>query len=123
MFDDVVSFVTSHWPFLVFALTAAIVVQIFKAAVWTEARAKGKGARAGFFWWARKTLPLHPVVAGALFGLIPGLPASPDVPETMAAHALYFAGAGLFSTWAFAVVKGVAKKKGIDIDLGTGGSS
>lgn len=117
MFQDVIEFVGAHWPFLVFSLTAAIVVQIFKASVWTAKRGEGKGAKAGFFWWARKTLALHPVVAGALFGLIPGLPVSPDVPDTMAAHALYFAGAGLAATWIFDLVKGVAKKKGVDLAL------
>lgn len=117
MFDDVVAFVAAHWPFLVFSLTAAIVVQIFKGAVWTAKRAEGKGAKAGFFWWARKTIPLHPVIAGALFGLIPGLPLSPDVPETMAASSLYFAGSGLASTWIFALVKGVAKRKGVDLHI------
>lgn len=112
---QVLDVITAHWPFIVFTLVAAMVVQIFKGAVWTEARARGKGAKAGFFWWARKTLPLHPVAAGALFGLIPGLPLSPQVPQTMAAAAMYYAAAGLLSTWAFAVLKGVAKKRGIDL--------
>jgi len=117
MFDEIVQFVSDHYPLLVFALTAAFVVQVFKSAVWTAKRADGQGTRAGFFWWMRKTLPVHPVVAGALFGLVPGLPVSPDVPETVAAHAVYYAGAGILSTWGFAIVKGVAKRKGIDISI------
>ena len=117
MFGDVVEFLTAYWSFLVFALTAAIIVQICKGAVWTAKRADGKGWRPGFFWWVRKTLPLHPVVVGALFGFLPGLPTPEAVPDTVVAHVMYFAGAGIFSTWAFALVKGVAKRKGIDIVL------
>jgi hypothetical protein len=106
-----------HWPFIVFCLTAALVVQVFKGAVWTKARGDGKGVKAGFFWWMRKTLPLHPVAAGALFGLIPGLPTSPGIPETMASSALYYGAAGLVSTWAFDIIRGIAKKRGYDIHI------
>lgn len=113
--NDLLELVLSHWPFIVFTLVAAMVVQIFKAAVWTAERAEGKGAKAGFFWWMRKTLPLHPVVLGALFGLIPGLPLSQGVEHTMATSAMYYAAAGLTSTWAFSVLRGLAKKRGIDL--------
>lgn len=111
--SEALELVLAHWPFIVFTLVAAMVVQIFKGTVWTEARAKGKGTKAGFFWWMRKTLPLHPVVAGALFGLIPGLPLSGGMESTMATAMMYYAAAGLVSTWAFAVLKGIAKRKGI----------
>lgn len=107
--------VIQHWPFVAFALVAAVVVQVAKATVWTEARAKGKRAVAHLFWWGRKTLPLHPVVLGAAFGLIPGLPASDGVPDTLAAHALYFAAAGLVSTWVFDALKGLAKQRGVEL--------
>lgn len=108
-------FLAEHWAFFTFALTAAMVMQVFKASVWTRARAESKGRAAGLFWWARKTLPLHPVAAGALFGLIPGLPLSPEVPETMASTCLYYAAAGLVSTWAFDILKGLAKRRGLDL--------
>jgi hypothetical protein len=115
--EDVAQFLANHWPIVTFAVAAAMVTQVAKAAVWTQKRAEGGGRAAGFCWWMRKTLSLHPVVAGALFGLIPGLPASPDVPETMAAHALYYGGAGVLSTWVFAIVKGLAKRRGIEIEI------
>jgi hypothetical protein len=115
MVEDIVQFLSDHWPFIVFALVASMVAQVFKSAVWTAKRADSKGVKGWFFWWGRKTLPLHPVFAGALFGLIPGLPVSPGVPETMAAHAMYYGAAGLASTWAFDVLKGIAKKRGITI--------
>lgn len=119
MFEDVTQLLADHWPLLVFAAAASLVSQVFKAAVWTQKRAEGKGKSRHFFWWGRKTLPLHPVIAGALFGLIPGLPVSPGVPDTMGSHALYYAGAGLLSTWVFNVIKGIAKKRGIDLSIPT----
>lgn len=110
-------YIIPHWPFIVMCLAAALVVQVFKGAVWTAKRAEGKGAKAGFFWWMRKTLPLHPVVACALIGLIPGLPLSQGMEYTVATAVLYYGAAGLMSTWAFNVVKGLAKKKGLDLQI------
>lgn len=104
----------SHWPFLAFSLICAVVIQVAKATIWTKARAEHRGRGAGFFWWGRKTLPLHPVVVGALLGLIPGAPGSAGV-ETPAALSLYYALAGLVSTWLFAVIKGLAKQRGIEL--------
>jgi hypothetical protein len=118
--NEALDLVLAHWPFIVFTLVAAMVVQIFKGAVWTAKRAEGKGAKAGFFWWMRKTLPLHPVAAGALFGLIPGLPLSNGMEPTMATAMMYYAAAGLVSTWAFAVLKGIAKRKGIELPTANG---
>lgn len=105
--------VLDHWPFIAFALMAATVTQVFKGTVWTAAHAKGRGAIAGFYWWGRKTLPLHPVLVGAVFGLIPGLPLSTGMTHTLATAALYYGAAGLASTWAFSIVKSMAKRRDV----------
>ena len=105
--------IISHWPFMAFALIVAVTVQVLKATVWTMRRAE-KGKARGFFWWGRKTLPLHPVAVGCLVALIPGIPASEGV-ATLAAKMLYYAASGLTATWIFAVIKSLAKRRGINI--------
>lgn len=107
----------AHWAFATFALISALVVQVFKASVWTKVRAESIDPRASAYWWGRKTLPLHPVIAGALAGLIPGMPYGPGVPDTIAAHVLYYAAAGLVSTWAFNVLKSLARRRGIELSV------
>lgn len=51
----------------------------------------------------RAFLPLLPVVLGALLGLIPGMPL-PLLERTLATAVLYYAFAGVASTWAFDMV-------------------
>jgi len=114
-------YILPHWPFVVFALIAAVVVQVVKSTIWTKAHADKKGRWQWFYWWGRKTLALHPVAAGALIGLIPGMPVSLDGAASMAGHACYYAAAGLVSCWAFDVVKALAKKRGIELTGVTNG--
>ena len=112
----------AHWPFVAATLILAFIGQVLKGTVWTrEHFLKWRLLTPNrvlwrFFWWGRKTLPIHPVVAGGLLGLVPGIPASPQV-EGTTALVLYFAFAGVISTWAFAIVKAWAKKQGIDLNL------
>jgi hypothetical protein len=44
------------------------------------------------------------------------MPVSPGI-ETVAARVLYFAFAGMSSTWAFAILKSLAKKQGLDLNI------
>jgi hypothetical protein len=106
-------YVLAHWPFITFALVAGLTVQVFKAEVWTKRRAEAKGRWQWLFWWGRKTLALHPFVVGALLGLIPGMPTTVPAAESLAGRAVYYAAAGLASCWAFDVIQGLAKKRGI----------
>jgi len=119
MFEDLASLLV-HWPFLGASLIFAVLVQILKGIVYTKDNIlkykKSAPAWGEFLWWMRKTLPLHPAIYGALIGLIPGIPASPNV-ETVAAKCLYFAAAGICSTWIFGILKQLAKKRGIELDF------
>ena len=95
--------------------------QVMKATVFTKAnitkyKTGGPKALGELLWWGRKTLPMHPVVAGIGLGFVPGMPVGPGI-TTGAAVILYFAGAGIASTWAFAVLQTLAKKQGIVIDV------
>ena len=121
--------VGDHWPFVAAMLIFATVGQVLKGTVWTERNFlkwrvdKPNAILWRVFWWGRKTMPLHPVAVGALCGrFVPGLPASPGV-EGATALMLYFAFAGIGSTWAFAFVKAAAKKRGIDLKLPGNGNS
>lgn len=106
----------SHWPFITTALIFSTVGQITKGTVFTlEKIGDGKGFVRGLLWWGRKTLPLHPVICGALLGLVPGIPVSSGVPQTTAATVLYFAGAGVCSTWVFSTLSSLLKQKGVEL--------
>lgn len=114
--------IAPHWPFFACALILAFVGQVVKGTVWTEANfLKWRMHTPNrvlwrFFWWGRKTMPLHPVAVGALLGLVPNIPLGTGI-EGRPAAVLYFAFAGVFSTWIFAFVKAAAKKRGIDLKL------
>jgi hypothetical protein len=45
------------------------------------------------------------------------MPYGPGVPDTIAAHILYYAAAGLVSTWAFNVLKSLARRRGIELSV------
>ena len=100
-------------PFVAWIILAAIVGQVVKTQIMTRKRAHTKGKFQWFWWWGRKTLPLHPVVIGIVIGLAwPGTIEAGYEGGTIQA-ALYFGLAGGLSVWAFEVLKGLAKKKGI----------
>lgn len=117
--------VVDHWTFLTVMLVLAMMGQMMKGLVFTKSNIvkykKSTPWLGEALWWLRKTLPMHPVIAGAFLGMLFDLPLSRQLmeagnPET-ATRMLYFAGAGLASTWAFALVKAVAKKQDIELDM------
>lgn len=103
----------AHWPFIAAVFIFAAAGQVAKNTFWTVENAQCSK----LYSFARKTLPIHPVFFGALAGtLIHGLPVSPGV-EGASSRGLYFAFAGVASTWAFALVKAWAKKEGYEVAL------
>ena len=99
-----------HWPFVAAMLVFATFGMVAKRTFFSEYKAKG----GGWAWWGRKTLPLHPVAAGMLLAVVPTIPVSPGV-EGWSARMLYFAMAGVCSTWAYDVVRAVAKKYDVEL--------
>lgn len=99
----------THWPFLAAMASFAVFGRVAKKVI-----APGKGWR----WWFHQTMPLHPVVLGVALSFIPGVPASAGA-ETWAAKALYFALAGVCSTWAYNVVQQLLAKRGIALEGST----
>lgn len=101
-------------PFVGWLILASIVGQVMKTLVFTRERAcAGKG----FWYWGRKTLPLHPVFLGVIIGLV--WPGEIDGPRWVGGTLKgvgYFALAGACSVWGYEVVKTLLKKyEGIDL--------
>lgn len=103
-------------PFVAWTLLASIIGQVVKTQVFTRARAHWAGSRIQWFWWwGRKTMPLHPMAIGMVIGWMwPGEVEPGYIGGTVQA-ALYFGLAGGLSVWAFEVLKGLAKKRGVTL--------
>lgn len=114
-----------HWPFLVVTLVFTVIGKFTSGKVFTRARAyqKLKGPwykpweNQRFWWWGRDTLSLHPIVTGALLGLLWVNPEMAEPAWPMPANVSYFAGAGVGSLFAWSILKSYAKKRGIDLQL------
>jgi hypothetical protein len=104
-------FFAGHWSFVAFSCIVAVLMQVLKATVWSPRRTLPAGTWSACLWWGRKTLPLHPVLLGCLVGLIPGIPVGGFDSRSVASRVLYYAMAGLMSTWVYNVVKSLAKRK------------
>ena len=110
-------FLAPHWPGLAWVLVAGIVTQVMKNAVFTKARAHKKSKMQWFWWWSYKTMPIHPVVLGAIVGAIWQNPEGANPAWPWIASVMYFACFGGASVWFYEVVKGLVKKR-LGIDLG-----
>jgi hypothetical protein len=112
--DSIVKYVIPHWPFISALAIFMIIGQVVKNVIFTKDAYKTKKPL-WFFWWGRKTLPLHPIAVGLAVGAIWRVPEAgiTSLPASMG----YFALAGALSVWAYEFLKGLAKKEGIDINL------
>jgi len=89
-------------PFLATMGAFSIIGQVAKE-IFTKEKAVKKGKYQWFFWRMRQSLPLHPIAAGVLLGLV-----DPS-------HGVgYYALAGLLSVFAFDLVE---RYTDFDIDL------
>lgn len=113
--------VIQYWSFVATALILAVIGQIMKNTVFTSSNiVKYKLERPWLgtvLWWGLKTLPAHPVFIGIAISFIPGMPVA-SIVKNQAAITLYYAFAGVVSTWAFSVVKSLAKREGLELDFG-----
>jgi len=113
--ERVVDLVMKHWAFLAAVVVFGLVGTVMNKRVFTDAQARMKRSSQWIWWWGRKTLPLHPVVTGLALGFFWKMP-EPGV-DTVVEQCGYFGMAGAVSVFAYEVVKGLLKKRGIDIDL------
>jgi hypothetical protein len=118
--DDVIGFVNEnvlpHWPFFSWVSVAMLVGQVVKKTVWTEWNSR-HAKPLWFWWWGRKTMVLHPVITGVLIGAAWRNPEGADPAWGLPASMAYFAMAGALSTWAYELLHGFAKKRGVDLDI------
>lgn len=86
-------YVIPHWPFLVVMSALWLVGHFMERSVFTKERCDK-----GWFWhWGRESMELHPLVGGALIGLIWHNPELADPPWSWQESVGYFAGAGIAS--------------------------
>jgi hypothetical protein len=101
-------------------LIAMLVGQVMSKRIFTTEQAHKKRKGQWFWWWARKTLPLHPMATGFVIGIFWQDPEGVDWPWV--ASPMYFAAFGGGSIWAYEVIKGLLKKKGVNVGELPGGS-
>jgi len=113
-------YVLPHWPLVFTLLVFTVIGQFTSHKVFTRARAYQKRSKKflqWFWWWGRESLPLHPIASGALLGLLWHNPEGVSPSWPLAASVSYFAGAGVLSLFAWSLLRGYLKKKGIDLSL------
>lgn len=115
MLKQLLDLLLPHWPFVAAVAIFMLVGSVSNKRVFTDKQAKVKRSTQWIWWWGRKTLPLHPVASGILLGFFWKLP-EPGV-DTIVERLAYFGLAGACSVFTYELLKGLAKKKGIDLDL------
>jgi hypothetical protein len=135
--DSVIRFIGDHWPFIGAWMVFGIIIQVLKDAVFTQSNiawalertsssrrhpdpSRGVRLTSAFYWWGYKTLPLQGMVMGVILGAVWSNPTASIT--TRPASMLYFAVAGALSVFAYQVIKGLAKKRGLDLDNAPPGS-
>lgn len=103
--EKIAEFLLSHWAFVAVAVILALVGQVVKTLV------VGSNKKQELVGWKDvfvKTMPLHPVVAGGILGLVldAAIPESLVTGGTMGS-VLYFALAGAASSWIYNTLKGI----------------
>jgi hypothetical protein len=107
--DKIFIVVAANWSFLAVALLLGMIGEVIKPMIIGPNKKEAEKIR-----WKRvyiRTLPFHPVVAGGLLGLF----LSTTLPELVASSGivgsvLYFAAAGVISTWLYTTLKTLAPK-------------
>lgn len=112
-------FIEQHSPFFSVMAVLWLVGHFMSRSVFTYERAfsthhKSKLSR-GFWYWARESMELHPVAAGALIGLVWQNPKNLD-PELWQWQddVAYFASAGVASLFGWLLITKLLARFGVD---------
>lgn len=107
-------FFIEHWPAFAWAVCGMIIGQVMKTSVFTREQAYKVRKLQPFWWWMRKTLPLHPMIAGLFVGLLWVDPEGRGWSYAPSMGYFFFAGGG--SVVIYQVLKGLFKSKKIPFD-------
>lgn len=117
-FSLVNDYVLPHWPFAAIAAILSIIGQFTGNSLFTRARAYDLtlSVKQHMFWyWARETLPLHPLATGFIVGCFWIDPEGHGwglVPSVA-----YFMASGFASLILWVAFRGYLKSKGIEVHL------
>ncbi len=103
-----------RWPFFAVLAVFTIIGQFTSTRLFTRERAYGREPH-WLWYWGRETLPLHPIATGSLLGLFWQDPEGAG--WGWQASVAYFASAGVCSLFAWMLIKGKLKERGIDLKL------
>jgi len=96
MFDLFQQYVAEHPEWWAMMAIFWVIGHFMEKSVFTKAKAQA-GKPQWFWWWARESMEIHPIVAGALLGLV-------------YKGVLYFASAGLASLFFWKILSLILKK-------------
>lgn len=101
-----------HWPFAAVCSVLWVIGHFMERSVFTKARAHAESKMQWLWWWGRESMELHPIIAGALVGLVWQDPEGADWSWTMSMA--YFAFAGVCSLFGWKLIAKVLERAGID---------
>jgi hypothetical protein len=108
-----------RWPFWAVALVFTIIGQFTSTKLFTRQRAyapRDKAWQRWLWFWGRETLMLHPIAAGLFLGYFVWLdPEGRGWPRV--GTAFYFAAAGVVSMGLWAIIRSIAKARGVEVRL------
>jgi len=107
-----ISTLLTHWPFAVSTLIFMVVGQVLKTKVFPKNGWYTKKP-VWLFWWGYKTLGIQLAVLGMVLGAVLHNPTL--LAQSIAGSMAYFGVSGALSVWGYEVLKGLLKKKGIDL--------
>lgn len=116
-------FVIAHYPFFVMAGVFWVIGHFMETSVFTRKRAHAEGKTQWLWWWGRESMELHPMIAGAVTGLIWRNPELADPAWPLMMNCAYFMGSGVTSLFGWLLATKVMEKLGLKGQLRFPGES
>lgn len=117
-------FTLDHWPWMAICVIFTIIGQFTSTRLFVRERAYTDygsnlaGKMQHWFWyWGRESLPVHPILAGAMLAMVWVNPEGADPAWGVPATAAYFGSSGAISLGAWMWLKAKAKARGITLTL------
>ena len=102
------SFILAHWPFFVVSLLLGVTGAVVRRAVILPTDLHPTRGWRGLYY---VTMPLHPAAVGGLLGTIASMPCPEAICTDTTSRVLYYAAAGMLSSYVYAAVKHIAKAR------------